>query len=590
MLDQRSALRVFRSYLGQRLVYITLVINGGPFANLLSAVVICGDRRAMRSRLLSFLLVILAVAHGSSTPTALPTNHLASALPTNHLASALPTALSTGNPTSQPSINPTRNNDDTDDDKMSRVNSHGPFQSAKKAISTLLLIPSITAGLMLSAFLSRLIWRKKSTAFDSLVLAMTLWQLLLDLMLLLDPNFVSFNLPKAFCGSHCRNRVMAYKSGDDGYFPRTDDDLSFGRYDEFDIELQVFYFFKQISYIASALESTIIVLTTVRIVFYQVRPQVVLTHFFVIQLAVFLLSLIFPLVYLLWWFDTIPGRPPFNLKGTRDASVSSQRFAGSIDAAIYSAVLASILINVISCAAIYWQTAARRSASVKGGVLLELSKRLALYPFVQFSTRIFDVVYYITWWDSPLYPYSNVKRRGGNGKEVSDGWGHLLATTSYMSVDFLHAILLSPSGLILAFVYFRFTPRAWERVKKILEKHLYRNQGSDSVLARSSRASPPSHKDHIPTEVGAEVGEQYSSGTESWAEKCLTTKDLDDDELLVILESKEGVGGRVTVAGEISAEMSGLYRDGHKNINLRAGDNPLHRLKLAPHDHAGATL
>jgi len=386
---------------------------------------------------------------------------------------------------------------------------------------------------------------------------------------------------------------MAYKSGDDGYFPRTDDDHTFGRYDEFDVELQVFYFFKQISYIASALESTIIVLTAVRIVFYQVRPQVVLTHFFVIQLAVFLLSLIFPLVYLLWWFDTIPGRPPFNLKGTRDASVSSQRFAGSIDAAMYSVVLASILINVISCAAIYWQTAARRSASVKGGVLLELSKRLAWYPFVQFSTRIFDVVYYITWWDSPLYPYSNVKRRGGNGKEVSDGWGHLLATTSYMSVDFLHAILLSPAGLILAFVYFRFSPRAWERVKKILEKHLYRNQGSDSVLARSSRASPHSHKDHIPTEVGAEVGdggEQYSSGTESWAEKCFTTKDLDDDELLVMLESKEGVGGRVTVAGESSAEMSGLYRDGHKNNNLRVGDNPLHRLELAPHDHAGATL
>lgn len=561
--------------------------------------------------LLLLLLLLLAVA-GTGTPSALPTS-----------LSAYPS--STGSPTGQPSAKQTlKNNDDTDDDKMDRYISRDPFQLAKKALSTILLIPSIIAGTLLSAFLSRLIWRKKSTAFDSLVLAMTLWQLLLDLMLLFDPYIVSFNVPKAFCGSRCRSRVMSYKSGDDGYSPGTDDDHTFGRYDVFDVELQLFYFFKQVSYQASSLESTVIVLTALHIVFYCARPQIVLTHFFVIQLAIFLLSLIFPLVYLLWWFDAISGMPPFNLKGTKDASYSSQKFAGSIDAAMYSIVLASILINVISCAAIYWQTAtkARKSLSpVKGGVLLELSKRLAWYPFVQFFTRIFDAVYYITWWDSPQYPFSNVKR-WENGKEVSDGWRHLLATRPYMAIDFLRAILLSPAGLILFLVYFRFSPRAWGRAKKMVEKSLCRlcpdsckriAANSEQEPVRSSRwFSPPSHKDHIPAKAGAEAeagagaggeGEQYNnnddnnsstkgsgsgSGSESHAGKYVTAKDLDDDQLLVVLESKEDGGERrfFSGGGEISVEMSGLYRSGLDNDNdsysLRVGGNPLHRLNIAP--------
>jgi len=193
---------------------------------------------------------------------------------------------------------------------------------------------------------------------------------------------------------------MAYRSGDDGYNVKNDDDVAFDRYDVFDIELQLFIFLRNLAYQASAIESTIIVLTAVCIVFWQVRPQVVLKHFVVIQLAIFLLSLICPLVFLVWWFDAIPGKPPFNVNRTREASESSQRFATNVDASGYAIVLASILINAISCSAIYWKVGelskATKRSSVKNGVLLELSKRLAWFPLVQFSTRIFDVIYHLT--------------------------------------------------------------------------------------------------------------------------------------------------------------------------------------------------
>jgi len=211
---------------------------------------------------------------------------------------------------------------------------------------------------------------------------------------------------------------------------------------------------------------------------------------------------------------------------------------------------------------------------------------------------------------------------------ISDKWGHLTATPEFQVVDFLRAILLSSAGLTLAVVYFRFSPRGWQRFKEMLklegvsEKYLEpcvsslgATRGNSLAVVRRSLSSlyssSPNEKassDHIPPTQSckAEAGAgHHNSSTKSSrpassrVETCIVAKDLDDDELLALLElddeSEDNAenedenesevdadgGDGLTAIRASSVDLSGVYFDDRKN-SLRLGDNPLHRLTLGP--------
>lgn len=270
----------------------------------------------MQSICLFVLLVLLLATVGSSTakPTRLPTRG-----PTGSPTGSANTTDDSSNDKESGSKSNNKEDDHYEndqfnyDDTLPGADQYIAYYDAMTKVGYVIIIPSIISGALLSVLLARLIWRKKSTAFDSLVLALTLWQLLMDLILFIDPdasagitnNYLQSNRHKSdslamlMCRPNCPKQVTKYKDGDDWTYSHDDkndegDDQGWNNYSVLSVEVVMLRFIRNIAYQASAFESTCIVLTVVYIVFRQTQPKA-LRHYGAIQLAIFLVSLLCPL-------------------------------------------------------------------------------------------------------------------------------------------------------------------------------------------------------------------------------------------------------------------------------------------------------
>ena len=533
------------------------------------------------------------------------------------------------NPTSTTGVG---NDDGTDDDKLYTKTTRSSVWKANTILATITLIPSILAGALLSVLLVRMIWRQKSTAFDSLVLALTLWQLLYDLMFLFDSSSVAFNIPKLLCRPHCGERVMRYRDGDDDSKSVDDgNDQTVNNYSRYDVTTQIFVFIQQVAYLASALESTVIVLAVLYIVYKETRPKF-LRHPVVVHLIVFFASLLSPLVFLIWWFDGIPGKPPFLLKGSGyNVDNASQSFGNNLLKSVSAITCCFILVNIVGCCLVYSKVFGYRKqgVAIKGSALLELSRRLAFYPFVHFWTRIFDVIEQLNWNDR--FSLVNIRTTNSDGKRVGSGSGHAISSPAFLAVDFLRGTLLGSSGLLLVLVYFRFSAKGAKEAVEFLEPVLSKLRRATSALsARLSSLSRSAHAtahrlsdialDYIPrsqregtppapaTEAelafrrstkavlafvtGAGGSDKFDPEAEARARVRASARDVstkDDDELLALLEGPDEEEPATSdindneineEAGsqEAALELGGVYDRGN---SMRISENPLHRLDPA---------
>lgn len=365
-------------------------------------------------------------------------------------------------------------------------------------------IPSLFCGLFLVLVMLDIsrVTKSRLKDFDKLVLALTFWQFFYDFDLLLAKEGNPWRLLHMMCVPGCmKSRVMKYEHGYDSR-PEDDniDDNLIYNYNNYGILWEMFtQVFLFTAYIASGLVTNVITYA-VWIIVYKSRRPALTRYFWTINVAILLVSLFIPLIILVWWFDGIPGYPPF-LTYSGHEDMKSQIFQGNLILCINVLAMSSMMFNFIGCISIFYLLRGYTQVGIntKGGALAELRNRLVLYPIIQVTTRISTITYFF------LYHFD---QSGFTGS----GWGHTVSTTQYRVLHIIRSLTNGAAGVLFVFVWFTFNAQARKHVRwrlSLLCSLLNRKPYPEYPRARSNSSTSVSSKknalsfstDHIPTQM-----------------------------------------------------------------------------------------
>ena len=382
---------------------------------------------SMRHLRLFALLLCALMLHCSSSGSGLNGTHTSSASPT------IAARYDAGNATAA------NDEDDkygrSDDDALTKSPLYKAQNLGRQILATIGVIPSFVAGTVLSASLLDMHSLKIATQFDSMVLALTLWQLLFDTCLVLGGNKTTVwnqKILHAFCRPGCMKRIIKYKYGDDTPLSDDDSDDVFGNYNSLGMMAEfVSTFFYYLSYQAAGYSTNVIAFVVAAIVWTS-RPILRSGRLRWIYLGIFLASLLVPLIEICWWFSAIPGMAPFYVgTGAHEVDEASQRFDVDLIKSIQILMLLSIIFNAVCCALVAYKlysysTLDGARKAVRIGAMIEISKRLAFYPLVQLCTRLpMTAFYFLTNQGNRTGQFGTTSTvKNGHGKYVGNGWVH----------------------------------------------------------------------------------------------------------------------------------------------------------------------
>lgn len=344
---------------------------------------------------------------------------------------------------------------------------------------------SLVAGLAVVLAILRKKWTRL-TNFDRLVLALTLWQIVYDLSYLLQQSIVPdpygrypSSLFTIFCTSECRDRTGEH---DDDYGPRHI--LS-----SYVVGNDVLVFLYKWSEIGGGLCSNLLTTTVVWIVAFSRAPSWQSNNLNSIMFGIALLSMVFPLVQLIFYTDGI-RQFPYRGEATDDARPDSEKTAKeSYDFNINNSKTMTafqVLImtfNFIGCCMVWWfvrnssQKARSQGRAVADSPMMEVSKRLALYPLIQLVTKLPEIRFYL------------------ECKEKSAELDYY-KSEEFRVCQFSRRIIPSTTGLWFALVWFYFQPIFGKKIRAAT--HRVSTLAFDLMAKVITGCAPRDVTDHIP--------------------------------------------------------------------------------------------
>ena len=391
---------------------------------------------------------------------------------------------------------------------------------------------SIVSGLAVVYVILRKNWRKISH-FERIVLALTLWQLCFDFSLLLQLNLVGHNLDcvyAVFFGPGARDSTGA-----------DDDDIGPKHYlHSFAITYRVLMFFQYWCEIGAGLCTNVLTATILTIITYLHMPQWQTKYGATIMLLIAPLSVIFPMVDIMFHSDNIAAYPfrgdKTDDKATIKTEERSYEFNYHIQRTMVGLQAVMCAFNALGSLIVMWKV--RYSHTKTKGPMEEVAKRLALYPFIQALTKVPEMAY---------------------GTTCIERYNKL---SYYKSRDFYACsatkmIALSMTGLLYAVTWFYFQATTREQIRNFFSLFSSKSQTTASPApTTSARTGVVSGRDEDkPTDLDTEESkEAAAAGTGAQTEQTLDLRQVDDDELLDLLTHQVD---EAPPMGEVQIEVAG---------------------------------